>query len=347
MDLSNDLRQTYDVSENPALAQFDLQTRSPPVTTLQSVGHTTLGLDCLLIVIRRLYSYLFARYSARSPVNLAAEAENPILQMAWQDFGEESAQDWPALKRQILERFNPTEAFPQEIWFENLCFSPLMLKTFWSRPEHHLYRVRLVKSGSLWSRLEWAEEDLVRQSTMVVDQKKAQNLTFQEHIDQNFGWKKQDDGTEALYACRRPPIARIKYTKDKGLEPFPFQDIKNIRLPIAGADKDENYIPVASRSLYTLLAAVFLVKTGQNDCVRTYEFVGSELVLSPSGPFCAGRSRSLQTQESGKVMLFYAHSKDDSMIHSGYGEFASRPIKTDMDAAINAMSAEYEDEWKR
>lgn len=65
----------------------------------------------------------------------------------------------------------------------------------------------------------------------------------------------------------------VHYKRNKNLEPFPFSDLKNTYIPIAGI-KGSEVILNGRDCRYTLIAAVSLRHIG----TRTYAFLGQQIM---------------------------------------------------------------------
>ena len=124
----NDIRALDDDGATAGMVHL-LRYQLPLSTSVAEIGFDTSGLDCLLIVIRLLNSFLIPLSSDNYR---DAEVTNPILRLAWQNITrtESAVQDWIKMKALVLEAFEPQGAQDSKPTFEGLAFSQLMKDTF-------------------------------------------------------------------------------------------------------------------------------------------------------------------------------------------------------------------------
>ncbi|RSL55670.1 hypothetical protein CEP54_009260 [Fusarium duplospermum] len=335
MDPSNDIRRLHDVARAPAAVAWLLQNRPPPTCSDEDIEYDTTGLDCLLIVLRMLYSVQLPIYASNDDRLRAAEARNPALRLAWQNYTYESGASrihWAMVKKEVLDAFrshepdlfDANEPHSLDTSFEKLVGSRLMEETFWCRPEYRLYQHPLVKIGSNWFVRILSNTSPLNLEPITIDRSNIRDFpepTFQEHVDEHFG-SFEHDGSKMLHICNEPPIIRIRYMREPRGDVFPFSTIKNIRIPVADID-GSTCTEVARRPYYTLIAAVALRDyQGYNphDLVRTYSPMAHQLIPMPSHPVLDGGDWTLEMGESEEFMLFYLYMGNVEP-HEGYGEF--------------------------
>ncbi|KAJ4325194.1 hypothetical protein N0V84_003576 [Fusarium piperis] len=336
MDDSNDIRKLHDVAKAPAAVAWLLQNRPPPTCSDEDVGYDTSGLDCLLIVIRILYSVQLPIYSSTDERLRATEARNPVLRLAWQNYTYEPGESnirWAMAKKEVLDTFRSyepdlfvvNEPHSFDTSFERLVGSKLMEETLWCRPEYRLYQHPLINAGPNWLMMYQPDGSRINLDPITIDRVAIRDFpepTFQEHVDAQFGCLEQGNGPKMLHICNEPSIIRVLYTRDPHGDVFPFSTVKNIRVPVADFD-GSTYTEVARRPYYTLVAAVAMRDLqGYNpqDFVRTYSPMAHQLIPMPSNPVLDGGEWTLETGEPEEFMLFYLYMGDVEP-HEGYEEF--------------------------
>ncbi|RSM14831.1 hypothetical protein CDV31_005265 [Fusarium ambrosium] len=312
MDPNNDIRRLHDVAGAPAAVAWLLQNRPPPKCSEDQVGYETSGLDCLLILIRMLYSVQLPIYTSNEHRLLAAEARNPALRLAWQNYTYEPGESqimWARAKEEVLDVFKAEDPEKFDTSFDRLVDSPLMEETLWCRPEYQLYRYPLVKFGPGRRVVHLPDTYRRRTETIIIDRPlMSSRPTFQQYIDDTFRCREQRDGSKILKMVNEPSILRIPYSRPSYDDPvFPFSTLKDIYLPVADFD-GETYTEVARRPHYTLIAAVGLRDDEGpfSDLVRTYSPMANQLIPMPSNPVLDGKW-TLETGYPDYIMLYYLY----------------------------------------
>ncbi|KAF5580048.1 X-pro dipeptidyl-peptidase [Fusarium subglutinans] len=330
--LGTDLRETLSLTRNRQAIRRSLQSQSPPLTLLDSNirDYKTDGLDCLIVLVRHIYSEVLDVYYSGEE-NKTAEEKNPILALAWLDIDPEDKKAWADCKRHVLEVLNPAEGGTIQTCFASLVNSPLMNETFWSQDIHILFRACLEKSLEANSR--WRHADLgpnpraamVELSTIVADRNAKPDWTFRQFVRSPFKILKKHD-KQQLNMCAAPAIIRVHLKTNKDVEPFPFSTLKNFQIDIAGVNGSE---PIVKDMLcgYTLIASVSL----KEQRIRTYRPLGEEIVR---GTGYLGRRWSLENREDGEFMLFYRRS-DDAVADSYTPETVTIPKEMPTLAIVN------------
>ncbi|KAF5697408.1 X-pro dipeptidyl-peptidase [Fusarium mundagurra] len=339
------LEQTGDLGKSFTDQHLDSSgLKSPPGLILldNPNAYDTHGLDCLFTLIRHIYSQLMDAYFDKNNQK-DAEMKNPILALAWLDINFEVKDEWARCKQGILEGFGPSHAQDPVISFEGLVNSQLMKDTFWNHEMHKLYRAYLVKPDNG----RWGHADLgpnpdavkVDMSEILVDRNKAPWWSFNQHMRSNFQLIKTDNTTE-LKMCAGPGIIRVHYKTNKNMKPFPFSDLKNTHIPIAGV-KGSEPSPNDKDCLYTLIAAVSLKDNG----IRTYMFLGHQILAFP-GHDASEKKWSLEDKVDGDYMLFYRRA-DDAVPDFGIPEVVVLPLESPNVAVVNdALQRDIDDRRK-
>ncbi|KAF5572438.1 X-pro dipeptidyl-peptidase [Fusarium pseudocircinatum] len=330
--LGTDLRETLSLMRNGQAIRRSLQSQSPPWTRhdSNSQDHRTDGLDCLIVLVRHIYSQILDVYYF-SEENKKAEEKNPILALAWLDIDPDDKRAWADCKQHVLKVLNPPGGGAIQTCFASLVNSPLMNETFWSQDIHILYRACLEKSLEPGSR--WGHADLgpnshaarVEMSTIMADRNAKPEWTFGRFVRSPFKLLKGSDKLQ-LNMCAAPGIIRVHLKTNKDVEPFPFSTLKNFLIYIAGVNGSE---PIVKDKLcgYTLIASVSL----KEQRIRTYMFLGQEMLR---GTGYLGRRWSLEDRIDGEFMLFYRRS-DDEVQDIGTPEMASLPLESPNMTIVN------------
>ncbi|KAG5747472.1 hypothetical protein H9Q70_009862 [Fusarium xylarioides] len=322
--LGPDLRDMLDVSENGISIQRKLQLYFPPGEQHDSGQNDldTRGLDCLIVLIRHIYSYLLPLYSDKEE-RKDAERRNPLLAMAWVHIDSDQKRVWAAGKQSILKLLNSHCAREPQTSFLSLVNSPLMKETFWHDDEHILYRACLIMpDGAPWENVDLGEnpiDAMANMSTVVVDRMQKPTRSFQKLMETPFKLTKTRT-SKRLRLCAEPAVIRVHYKTSKDLEPFPFTKLKEFYLPIQRIDRMDSSepLPEPKECVYSLIALVSL----QEQRIRTYKFLGGE--ISQCSYTGRGRRWSLEDKIDGEFMLFYLRAGSVAYDHE-IPEIASVP----------------------
>jgi hypothetical protein len=319
--LGKDIRDTLDLTQNKAEIRRYLQLHRPPGQQYGSGPNDfdTRGLDCLIALIRHIYSQILPVYFDKEE-HKEAEEKNPVLALAWLDINFEDKIAWADCKQHVLKVLSPSQEGTLETSFVSLVNSPLMKETFWNHEVHILYRACLEQpTDAPWGHADLgpnAAAAMVDMSTIVVDRNLEPEWSFRRYMRSYFKIVKKRNKRE-LCMCAEPCIIRVHYKTNKDLEPFPFSTLKNVNIPIAEI-KDSEPIPDDRDCLYTLVASVSL----KEQRIRTYAFLGEEIMPWPSSG--KGNKRSLEDRIDGDFMLFYCRA-GDAMPDFGIAETVHLP----------------------
>ncbi|KAM0414549.1 hypothetical protein ACHAPT_013608 [Fusarium lateritium] len=268
---SNDIRKRFHISNPDDEGAADiLETRPPSCST---TGEHS-GIDCLITVLRRVYSH-----SMLGPEGLAteawlrsAESENSILTHAWHMFGQSEWEKSKAAdaRTRLLEALNAMGMSGTES-FAELDRSPLMARTFWGQKQLGLFKPIINLAGPEpvpLSLQKQGEMSLVR-----VLRQHAPEHTVQDRLIGIFGM--YVNSTErTIVTPSMPEIIRVEYhpAEDPSDRP-PFESFRQVDLPVYRLHYEDGriYFDKTGREPYTLIAVVRHrdEPTGR-DSVRTY-----------------------------------------------------------------------------
>ncbi|CCT72084.1 uncharacterized protein FFB20_10397 [Fusarium fujikuroi] len=306
--VGEDLRDAFDPVEDRATIRRNLQLYSPPGAQFDSSPQDleTSGLDCLIVLIRWIYSQMLPRYFDKEK-RKDVEQRNPLLALAWAYIeSDEEKIAWAHSKQHILKLLNSHHSRQPETSFLSLINSPLMKETFWLDNAHFLYRECLIRQhGAQWESADMGPNPaatMVDISTMVVDRAQKPNRSFKKFMETPFKLLEKRD-KQILKLCAEPAVIRVHYKTRKDLEPFPFSELQNFRVPVYYIDDIDASapLPLPNLCLYTLIASVSLATDKER--IRTYKFLGEE--ISPCSYTGRGKRWSLEDKIDGEFMLFY------------------------------------------
>ncbi|KAK7414212.1 hypothetical protein QQX98_006907 [Neonectria punicea] len=311
---TKDLRSVYDIVNDVQAVARVLQTYPPPSTDLWN----TSGLDCLVTVLRHIYSLVaIGPYGiAQDPEHLAAERTNPILMYAWTQFkrpiSAEAIRNAGHAKAAVMNKVRDlTGNHLHTITFEGLCMSKLMDNTFWCRPHFQLFTALQFKADTCeWLPVTWSARDKARNSILRLDLSEKPGMTLQRLIDNTYGLRRIH-GVETLCLHNTPLIIRVVFTPGLGRMPSLFSTIRHFNIPMhAGLEPHErvNYV-FAPAVNYGLLAVVRL-RAGprDDDLIRTYGPGGDYIVpeYEPGGYMAS--TWSVDEHDGARYMLFFGAS---------------------------------------
>ncbi|KIL95576.1 hypothetical protein FAVG1_00313 [Fusarium avenaceum] len=277
-----DIRTRYDIEHiHWGRVASEILQLQPPLECDQ-----TTGLDALVVVIRRIYS--FTMFPPDSLTKLVpgwfdeAEKKNPILRLSWQVIGDdpEQASVFREARNELIERFDHGFNAGSASFYE-LCTSSIMNRTFWG---HYAFCLRWhpLHIDTMETVPETADE---RAATNIIqfDRIAHPNLKLQQAVDNNFGTPKVNSGI--IYLPNRPLLIRVLYRTDGRPDDSgkctTFNNIRQFSLPSWIIDKDLHLDKQGEPSTYTITAVVKLRdETSGRDNVRTYSHNGPNIVAA-------------------------------------------------------------------
>ncbi|KAF4969295.1 hypothetical protein FSARC_3450 [Fusarium sarcochroum] len=308
---SRDIRECYDFEDADAeIVAAILDTNLPNYEG----GSQCSGLDCLTVVVRRIYSHTMLGPGVSEALGwtINSEEKNPILRHAWDIFGNED-QDKKETReaQQKLSSKLQAMGYSTSASFEDLCNSPLMKETFWCQDVFRLHDILLCPRTA--AAINESPDEIARTSLLELDHVANPDLALKAVIDKSFGLIVRN-GKEVNSRPSRPWIIRLVYQPHP--EPQKRLDINGLRclsLPFWEDDKNEPTVTYreTGRSRYCLLAVVRLRDTSvANDYVRTYSCNGANIIAEYEPPEFTSCGWSLK-DSPGKYMLFYGLLPDD------------------------------------
>ncbi|KAF5644484.1 hypothetical protein F52700_2483 [Fusarium sp. NRRL 52700] len=306
------------------------------------------GFDCLIVVLRRIYSHVMLDLVPLPAWMKTSEEANPILRLAWHLFGNDVAQREDAIKaRHEAFRSLTAKGISHTSSFEELCSSSLMNKTFWSQDEFRLTDIlHCIETGAV---TDGSPDDIAHISLLELNHVETPGRTLQEVVDKAFGVVTQKE-KQILSRPNDPWVVRVAYTPDSSdTDRFDLNKLRTLHLPIWELDKQDSDISYVSvgRNEYFLLAVVRL-RNDKNpgEYVRTYGIHGSNIVGERQTPSIVNHDWSIRDPH-GKYMLFYGFQ---TMKNAGdprrFPEVAP-PILTDKDAErISKIDRHLKHLWK-
>ncbi|KAJ3547666.1 hypothetical protein NM208_g1388 [Fusarium decemcellulare] len=138
---TDDIRTHYSITKDAAGVSWILTMR-PPTTTCANICPVTAGMDCLLVVLRHIYSLYMTGKDGLAHQDWFKEAEsrNAILRFAWRVFGDLGLKNEDASRDKA--KFLDQVSFSKES-FLAICSSDLMNTTFWSQTPFRLFQTKL------------------------------------------------------------------------------------------------------------------------------------------------------------------------------------------------------------
>ncbi|KAH7310867.1 hypothetical protein B0I35DRAFT_79459 [Stachybotrys elegans] len=244
--MENSLLRDVRTAMQKRAAMIMLRSTLPQGTPARLVGDNPSGLDCLIILMRRLFAEVITTPDGFAW--LTQLSADPVIAYALTDFTEPQAEAQRSLdKRQALDRIATGYSF------RGLAESAFMRSTIWTQP---VFQQPLDNYGLL---RDWApgEEAAVGAIAWTAG-------TLQETIDALFGWR-VINGRREFWRSSCPIFMRVCYTASKD-RPLPLSQVRHFSVPL--------FRDAAPTQYYHLIA---MVKIGDTDMVRTFHTGGLEM----------------------------------------------------------------------
>ncbi|RSL55672.1 hypothetical protein CEP54_009262 [Fusarium duplospermum] len=324
MDPANDLRNVYGPSAEFAAIKSALQSHPPPRSPAPDDpsdpdAAALCALDCLVAVIRRIYSFHIPVFSKLDETTTTFETWNPLLRYAWQAFTpdkEHTDAERERMKKALLERLRLGNGSQKLSTFEELVDCNLMANTMWSRSYLLLYCDPTVQTNNSLCTYEWDSSEATQRSLLRFDRRQIPELSFQQFIDKSFGLLPFREAN-ALFIPTPPTIVRLLYTTTQDKEPLSFESLRSFSMPVGdwvpmydpatGKKIANRFDGAVTRRRYILLAVVTLAdekNLRREDRVRTYALTGQQLIPDPAVPVFQGLW-SLEEKGPRRYMMFY------------------------------------------
>ncbi|KAM0350345.1 hypothetical protein ACHAP4_009912 [Fusarium culmorum] len=274
---STDIRDNYDFSGKERQNAASCLDVYPPLW-LRSWSSS--GLDCLIVVLRRIYSYnlLEPGIMGRLGWYQQSEARNPILGHAWHVFGNspDEIQRTTADRKRVDDALRSLGVDPTAS-FESLCTSSLMTETFWAHGVFSLTHPPFSAETGLPIPL--SADEMVKISTLELNSTQPAG-TLQHVANQAFGVRRWGEGQMVLRP-HKPWVIRVVYSVDNNSSNPSIQDLKTLTLPDwqKHPDKPTLTFQEVGRVKYYLMAVVRMRQGSGRDLVRTYNPTGSNVLF--------------------------------------------------------------------
>ncbi|KAF4472479.1 hypothetical protein FALBO_604 [Fusarium albosuccineum] len=284
---TDDIRQHYHLIHDAGTISWILKMRQPPPVSIENIT----GLDCLLVVLRRIYcEYMLGSDGiAQKQWFKDAEARNPLLRHAWLMNGEpvskvqherEAISD--ALERSKKNLVKELQKFQDpNASFLDMCTGTLMNATLWGYEPFHLLDKRIIMpkdDNDEFNQVDWAIDEVAEWSIIELNLQENPDQTLHGAVEECFGCDNEDG---ILYVPSQPTIVRVLYTP--GAERcLGLHDLRHFTLPqgeyFKVGDDQNKYMEDTHRLEYCLIAVVRLRSSPEeNDNVRTYETNGANI----------------------------------------------------------------------
>ncbi|EKJ75742.1 hypothetical protein FPSE_03922 [Fusarium pseudograminearum CS3096] len=301
---SSDIRDRYDFDgKDMHIATARLDTYPP----LWKGSKTSSGIDCLIVVIRRIYSCYVIDTDFKDAVHWVAMAEkqNPILRHAWHVFGNSPDNVARTTEdRKSLEKVLNSLGITPQASFKDICGSSMMNKTFWS---HDWFRLSHPPFDTATGKpIDLSPDEIAKLSTLELDLCKSPDDRLQEVVDKAFGIRTLG-GVEVGLIPSAPWVVRVLYRVPK-MDRIPtIQHLKTMEVPIwtKCLDRSDLCFRESGRNLYYLMAVVRMRRDGRSDLVRTYNPTGSNVLFNYTSKYIMSDQWSV-VEGDRTYMLFYA-----------------------------------------
>ncbi|KAF5668074.1 hypothetical protein FHETE_5340 [Fusarium heterosporum] len=299
---TKDIRDDFDLTTGEGLqvANATLQ-GCPPLSK-----HKASGLDCLIVVLRRIYSHCL---DPDALAYLKFPDENPILRYAWRRFGDgpDEVSEADVEREQVCNELNKTPVH-YTAPFKSLCCSELMNRTFWSQDVFRLIDVLNPDTGESVE----CSSEIAGMSLLDLDHTESPGLSLKDVINNAFGMK--PSWGKMVFTPSKPWVVRLSYKssvqEDKRLK---FDDLRRLQLPRWEYDPGNQAFMEIGSIGYVLIAIVRMTdKPKPSTYVRTYAYSGANIV-GQSEPVSFMNNSWSVTDPSASYMLFYglANRKQD------------------------------------
>ncbi|KLO87965.1 uncharacterized protein LW93_5131 [Fusarium fujikuroi] len=326
--MTDDIRTHYDIRGPQAdIVAAILEGRPPQFSNRDARP----GFDCLIVVLRRIFSHIMLGPVPAVDWLEASEKENPILRFAWGVFGDEKAEMESATRAryQVFDEL-PSKGLDHSSSFEELCNSSLMNKTFWSQSEFRLTGI-LVDINTRMV-IEVSSDELADTSLLRLNHVEHPGQPLHEVVSKSFGVVTRKE-TKVLASPHNPRIVRVEYTPspDDTIR-FGFKNLLNLSIPVLQFKPDDPTQVIQKGWIgYSLLAVVRLKDDKHaSEFVRTYSERGENLIGEREPPSIVDNSWSINDQQ-GKYMLFYGVLPQNQGVQARFPE-VSLPRMTENDA---------------
>ncbi|KAJ4307779.1 hypothetical protein N0V84_012501 [Fusarium piperis] len=347
-----DIRRNYDLVKQVRSVSWVLNMRPPP--SLDGLPATE-GLDCLIMVLRRIYSLVLISGDCLADLNRfrKSEADNPILAFSWLTLGEPEGAE--ACARAVEVKRALIEAIPGSTGsFANLWKSAQMNQTLWQKKLFHLYGSKYVlpsRPTDLVTQTEWDREEIADASIIQLNRTQEPYRTLQQAVDDCFGL----GDYRTLYTPYHPRIIRVLYTPGMDHR-LPFQALREFFLPRGEVSTVNGRVmyKTVSRVRYALIAVVRMRSSPQEpDSVRTYAICGANIMAECEPSYTPG-SWLIEEPCPHNFALFFCLAESEPLIpeYPELGKAATMvdlemelAIEDDMGRGLERLDLEASTQW--
>ena len=270
--MNHDIRRRYNIRGPDVTIAADILRRRYPTVGEQAMP----GFDCLVVVLRSIYSNMMIGNGTPIDWSAAAEEKNPILGYAWSLFDSDEKEKEVSLKRRsaVLQAISGHGTS-----FGVLCTSALMNETFWSQDIFRLSRnLRCIGTGQI---VERSADEIARASILEFDHAMNPNLTLGEVVNRSFGVI-SFNGQDVASIPNNPWIVRLLYkpalNASKRLD---INGLKTLYLPVweqVMSEADACYHEVRKEAYFLLAVVRMQGDDFQPEYVRTYNRYGANIL---------------------------------------------------------------------
>ncbi|KAF7563874.1 hypothetical protein G7046_g255 [Stylonectria norvegica] len=344
MSFTTDIRTHYDVSKDVEAVSRILQQRPPFSTSVERIGAETSGIDCIVTVIRRIYSVMMIGPKGLHKDFRVMEGErrgDAILIYAWQLFDRDAPADETRkhddlLKTALIKWLMTNRSVDRgQLHFKTLCMGDSMCDCFWALQEFHLYRpvLRRMNGAEYWHQLYRRPLDIARASFLRLDRTANPTERLQDLVE-NFNSIERLPDQRLWSRAASPLLIRVLYkpSNNNADEQLRFEDLRTFTFPVAGfrllgSPPQIVHDSELSRDRYGLIAVVRMRRNDdEHDMVRTYHTNGRNILPDYQPPEFMDDSWSLSSPEGHSFMLFYWLCEDEQL-DQAYEEVAKGPLE--------------------
>ncbi|KAF4342767.1 hypothetical protein FBEOM_3289 [Fusarium beomiforme] len=298
--MNNDIRSRYKLAgPHAAIVAHILESRDQPASKNAALP----GFDCLIVVLRRIYSLVMLADGKPLGWLKASEEQNPLLRFAWHLFENGKEEEAFSDRKQILNALQ-SKGLSGRSSFEALCTSSLMNETFWSQDDFRLTDILYYMDSR--EEAEGSRDETARDSLLELNIAENPSLTLQEVVDNSFGPKTRGDKQVIL----------------------DINGLRSLHLPIFGREMDQTHgtFEIIGYNEYFIMAIVRLRHgDSSQEYVRTYKDHGANIIAQREPSSYVDNKWSIK--DSGKYMLFYClKTFNESGDPSCFPEVAEPPI---------------------
>ncbi|KAF5600426.1 hypothetical protein FPANT_2441 [Fusarium pseudoanthophilum] len=328
--MTEDIRNRYNIRGPQAdIVAAILEGRPPQFSSRDARP----GFDCLIVVLRRIFSHIMLGPVPAIDWLADSEKENPILRYAWGLFGDETeVESANRARHQVFDELH-SKGLDNQGSFEELCNSSLMNKTFWSQSEFRLtgYHVDIDTRKPV----EVSHDELADTSLVKLNHVDHPGRRLHEAVNGSFGVKTKNE-KKLLLQPHNPRIVRLMYTPSPNETiRFGYDMLRHLEVPIIEFHPNDPEAGVIKGWIRYSLLAVVRLRDEQHptEFVRTYGDRGENLIGEREPPSIVDNCWSINDQH-GKYMMFYGVMTDGHDLPNAQFPEVSLPSLTEDDVKM-------------